>query len=185
MYRRLRSVVLIVTLLFLSFAVVSCGGSSEGDGGNGGNGGGGGGGDFVTLSIDGGTEDTYTEAHDSAIECDPRVDWASSQIILYNNYLGSSDWEFVFDIMLINDEVGTYDVATPADGVNVVYILDELTQYYANFSLSNSSGTITITRADSRIEGTFDVVVVDSDDGNPISLSGSFGVDSGNTLSCS
>ena len=48
-------------------------------GGGGGGGGGGQGGDFVSLSVNGGPENTYTEASGlPSIDCDPRVDWHSA-----------------------------------------------------------------------------------------------------------
>ena len=156
------------------------GGSGNGDGGNGSSGSG----DFLKLTVDVEAESTYSEAFDPDIVCDPRVDWASSQTILWNNHLGSSNWELIFDIMLLNDAVGTYDVTVAADGVNISYILNTVQQYYANFSLSNSTGTVIVTRSDTRIEGTFNIVVVDAGNSNPITLAGSFGVEKGNSLSC-
>jgi len=86
----------------------------------------------------------------------------------------------IFDIMFLDDSVGTYDVTVPADGAQVVYAPNGTT-YLANFA--QGSGTVTVTRSDTRIEGTFDVTVDDGGN-NPINLSGSFGVDSGNSLSC-
>ncbi|UCH82157.1 MAG: hypothetical protein JSW20_05870 [Nitrospiraceae bacterium] len=44
-------------------------------------------GDFVRLSIDGGAETTFTEAFSQTVVCEPRVDWALNQVILYDNYV--------------------------------------------------------------------------------------------------
>jgi hypothetical protein len=181
MIRSLRQKWMVVALLLLPIFLISCGGGGGGGGGGGDNGDGGGS-DFYKLSVGGGGETTYTEAHDPDIVCDPRVDWASNQIILYDNYLGGSNWELIFDIMLFDDSVGTYDVQVAGEAF-VSYIPNS-TPYTTNPNFSNSSGTITVTRSDSRIEGTFDVVVVDAGDSNPIAVTGSFGVESGNSLSC-
>jgi len=169
---------MVVMLSLLSLLFISCGGSSGGGSSPGG--GTSGSDDWVKLKIDNGTEIAYSEAFSAAVTCDPRVDWASNQIILYDNYLGNNNWEMIFDIMFLDDSVGTYDVTVPADGAQVVYAPNGTT-YLANFA--QGSGTVTVTRSDTRIEGTFDVTVDDGGN-NPINLSGSFGVDSGNSLSC-
>jgi len=169
---------MVIMLSLFSLLFISCGGSSGGGSSLGG--GTSGSDDWVKLKIDNGAEIAYTEAFSAAITCDPRVDWASNQIILQDNYLGNSNWEMTFDIMFFDDSVGTYDVTVPADGAQVVYVPNGTT-YLANFV--QGSGTVTVTRSDTRIEGTFDVTVDDGSN-NPINLSGSFGVDSGNSLSC-
>jgi hypothetical protein len=169
-------ILLLLSLSILIITFLGCGGgSSDGSGGSGS-------GDFVKLSIDSGAENTYTEAFSPTIVCDPRVDWAFSQIILYDNYLGSDQWGMIFDIMFISDAVGTYDVTVPGDGLNVSFI-DGSGTYQANFAAVGSSGTVTVTRSDTRIEGTFTINAVDAGS-NTITLSGSFGVDSGVSLSC-
>ena len=183
LFSRLRKKWLILLLLSLSLLIISCngGGSSDGDGGLEGSGGLEGN-DFVRLSINGAAENTYIEAFSPTIVCDPRVDWASNQVVLYDTYLGNSEWDIFFDIMFIDDAVGTYDVLVPGDGVNVVF-MDSSEIYQANFATAGSSGTVTVTRSDTRIEGTFFINAADIDS-NTITLSGSFGVDSGNSLSC-
>lgn len=138
--------------------------------------------DFVRLSIDGGAENTYIEAFSPTIVCDPRVDWAFNQVILYDSYLGGTNWDIIFDIMFISDAVGTYEVSIPGDGLNVSF-LDSGVIYQANFGTAGSSGTVTVDRSDTRIEGTFTINAVDASS-NAITLSGNFGVDSGNSLSC-
>jgi hypothetical protein len=84
--------------------------------------------------------------------------------------------------MFISDVVGTYDVAIPGDGLNVSFI-DSSGTYQANFATAGSSGTVTVTRSDTSIEGTFTINAVDAGS-NTITLSGSFGVDSGISLNC-
>ena len=140
-------------------------------------------GDFIKLSIDSGVENTFTEAFSAAIVCEPRVDWAFNQVILYDTYIGNGQWGMIFDIMFgISDAVGIYDITVQEDGLQVAF-MDGSTNYIANFITAGSSGTVNVTRSDSRIEGTFTITVVDAGS-NPITLSGSFGVDSGNSLSC-
>jgi len=171
------------TILMILFLASGCGGgggnggeSSDGNGNSGS-------GDFVRLSINSGTENTYTEAFSADIVCEPRVDWASNQVILYDNYLGSGQWGMLFDIMFINDAVGTYDITVQADAIQAVFMNGSV-NYTANFITAGSSGSVNVTRADTRIEGSFTITAVDADS-NPITLSGSFGVDNGNSLSCS
>jgi hypothetical protein len=179
MIRSLRQKWMIVALLLLPIFLVSCGGGGGGGGGNGG--GGGGGSDFYKLSVDGGGETTYTEAFSAAAVCDPRVDWYSHHVLLQDNFLGGSNWEMIFDIILSNEAVGTYDVTVSGDGLSVLF-MDSSGAYYANFGTVGSSGTVTVTRSDSsRIEGTYAITAVDGV--NPINLSGSFGVESGFSLS--
>jgi hypothetical protein len=145
-------------------------------------------GDVVILSVDGGANGTYTEAHDPVIECNPRVDWFSNQVLLFDNYTGAGPYngfEMFFDIMFaVTDAVGTYAIS--ADPIQVVLGDSTGTTYTANQILDNSSGTVEVTRSDTRIEGTFNVVLVDAS-GNPgtgPTLTGSFGVDAGASLSC-
>jgi len=47
---------------------------------------------------------------------------------------------------------------------------------------SNSSGTVTVTQSDSRIKGSFTLVVVDNTNGTPTTLTGSFDVEDGITV---
>lgn len=79
----------LVLIMGLCFIVAGCGGGGGGSDGSGGGDSDGDlgleGNDFVKLSIDGGAENTYTEAYSPTIVCDPRVDWHSNQVILYDN----------------------------------------------------------------------------------------------------
>jgi hypothetical protein len=79
----------------------------------------------------------------------------------------------LFDIMFINDAVGIYDITVPADGLQVAFVNGGV-NYMANFVTVGSSGTVNVTRSDTRIEGTFTIIAVDAGS-NPITLSGSFG----------
>ncbi len=173
-----------ITILVILFLASGCGGGggSNGDGNPDGNGNSGSG-DFVKLSIDSGAENTFTEAYSAVIVCEPRVDWASNQVILYDNYIGSGQWDMIFDIMFLNDAVGTYDITAQTDAIQVVFMNGGV-NYTANFITAGSSGTVNVTRSDTRIEGTFTITAVDAGS-NPITLSGSFGVESGHSLSCS
>jgi hypothetical protein len=176
----LKSAVLILVILFLASGCGGGGGNGEGNPDGNGNSGSG---DFVRLSVDSGAENTFTEAYSAVIACEPRVDWASNQVILYDNYTSGGQWDMIFDIMFINDAVGTYDITASADGINVVFMNGSV-NYSANFATAGSSGTVNVTRSDTRIEGTFTITAVDAGS-NSITLSGSFGVESGHSLSCS
>jgi hypothetical protein len=173
----------VITILVILFLASGCGGGGGNDGENSDGNGSSGSGDFVRLSIDSSAENTYTEAFSAAIVCEPRVDWASNQVILYDNYIGAGQWDMIFDIMFISDAVGTYDITAQADAIQAVFMNGSV-NYIANFVTVGSSGTVNVTRSDTRIEGTFTITAVDADS-NPITLSGSFGVDSGNSLNCS
>lgn len=173
--RPIRVLALIVGVFIIAIGCGDDGVDSDGNGSSGS-------GDFVKLSIDSGVENTFTEAFSADIVCDPRVDWAFNQVQLFANYIGGGQWEMLFDIMFITDSVGTYDITVPADGVQVAFMSGGV-NYMANFATVSSSGTVNVTRSDTRIEGAFTVTAVDAGS-NPITLSGSFGVDSGNSLSC-
>ena len=177
MSRSLRKTLMIPLLLSLALLIISCGGGGGSDeiGGTEAD-------DFVRLTIDGDPENIYIEAFNPTITCDPRVDWAFNQVILYDSYLGANQWDMIFDIMFLNDALGTYDVSVSGDGLNVSF-MDSSVIYAANFATPGSSGTVTVTRSDNRIEGTFTINAVDGSS-NTKTLSGSFGVDSGNSLSC-
>ena len=176
----LKSTVTILVILFLASGCGGGGGNGEGNSDGNGNSGSG---DFVKLSIDSGAENTFSEAYSAVIVCEPRVDWASNQVILYDNYIGSEQWDMIFDIMFLNDAVGSYDITASADGIQAIFMNGGV-NYTANFATVGSSGTVNVTRSDERIEGTFTITAVDAGS-NPITLSGSFGVESGNSLSCS
>jgi hypothetical protein len=174
--RLIKILALVVWVFIIAIACGDNGGNSDENGSSES-------GDFVKLSINSGVENTFTEAFSADIVCDPRVDWASSQVILYDNYIGSGNWDILFDIMFgISDAVGNYDITISGDGLQVVFINGGV-NYTANSITAGSSGTVNVTRSDTRIEGTFTITAVDAGS-NPITLSGSFGVDSGNSLSC-
>lgn len=170
--------------LVMAFGLFACGGG--GGGGDAASDGGtpsGGTGDFYKIAINDGTEVTYDEKSGlPAIDCDPRVDWFSNNVILYNNFSGGT-YDTVFDILFIDDSVGTYDITVPADGVVGVYTTGGLA-YQASFGYSNSSGMVEVTRSDTRIEGSFIINTVDGSNNPGPKLAGSFGVDSGVNLSC-
>ena len=140
-------------------------------------------GDFFTMSINGGAQTTYTEASGlPTIDCDPRVDWAFSQVFGLANYTGSgpNGYNMSFGIVFPADTVGTYTVQ--ADNIQALIYNGEF--YAASPILPASSGTVQITRADSRIEGTFTITAVDTLGTNPVNFAGSFGIDAGFSLSC-
>ena len=102
-----------ITMMFL---VTSCGGSdgptnpnqpdlpvSGGDG------------DTMVLSIDGAPNASYQEASGlPEIDCNPRVDWGFSQVVLWDDFTGGSGPngydKFFFIMFPNNDAVGTYTV---------------------------------------------------------------------------
>ena len=123
---------ILLTLMLLA----GCGGGGSGGGENSDGNGGSGSGDFVKLSIDSGAENTFTEAFSAVIVCEPRVDWAFNQVILYNNYIGTGQWNTIFDIMFgISDAVGIYDITDQADALQVVFMNGSV-NYTAKFSNS-------------------------------------------------
>jgi len=141
-------------------------------------------GDFVTLERDGGPGQTYTEATGvPVIDCDPRVDWAAKQVVLWHTFttgLGPNGYDHFFEIMFPNvDTVGTYTV----QGDNLQALFYDGTYYSASPIFPGTSGTVQVTRSDTRIEGVFDITVVDTTQAS-LRLSGSFGVDSGFSLVC-
>jgi hypothetical protein len=176
----MRYLKVLAVFVVMTFLTVACGGGGDNSDGNGNSGSG----DFVKLSINSSTENTYTEAYSAEIVCEPRVDWAFNQVILYDNYIGTGQWDMLFDIMFgISDAVGIYDITDREDAIQAIFMNNNV-NYTANFVTVGSSGTVNVTRSDTRIEGTFTITAVDIDS-NPITLSGSFGVDNGNSLSCS
>jgi hypothetical protein len=141
-------------------------------------------GDFVTMSINGGPASTYTEASGlPAIDCDPRVDWASYQVILWSDFIGGSGpngYDVLLDIMFpAADTVGTYTVQ--GDFLQALFYNGG--NYMASPAFPTSSGTVEVTRSDTRIEGTFNIMVIDTTAAS-VTLTGSFGVDGGWSLSC-
>lgn len=143
-------------------------------------------GDFLTLSVNGGAQSTYAEASGlPAIDCDPRVDWAFNQIIGYANYTngsGPAGYDMFFDVIFaLDDTVGTYTV----QGDFCQVLIYNGNTYTASPAYSTTSGTINVARADTRIEGTFNVTAVDTSGATLVGFSGSFGVEKGISLSCS
>lgn len=140
--------------------------------------------DFVTLSRDGGAEVGVHEASGLPnIDCDPRVDWGYSQIVMWKGYTGAAGtgYETVFDIMFpLADSVGTYTVH---DNSLQAYYHDGV-DYMASPIHATSAGTVVVTRSDSHIEGSFDFTLVDASETTTISLAGTFGVQRGFSLSC-
>jgi hypothetical protein len=162
----------------------SCGGGSEGTTGTGG-GGGNSNADWITLSVDGAPEVTYTEASGlPAIDCDPRVDWGANQVVFWQNFTagnGPNGYERFMDVLFpAVDTVGTYTVQ--GDYCQVLFYNG--INFGAGPQWNTSTGTVQVTRSDTRIEGTYTFVVVDVDETTSHTLTGSFGIDAGFSLSC-
>jgi hypothetical protein len=141
--------------------------------------------DFITMSVDGGGAVTYAEASGlPTIDCNPRVDWASYQVVLWDDFtggIGPNGYDKFFEVMFpAADTVGTYTVQ--GDFCQSLYY--DGSNYTASPILNTSSGTVQVTRSDTRIEGTFTITVVDAAETTSINLTGSFGVDRGWSLSC-
>ena len=141
--------------------------------------------DFITQSRNGGPESTYIEASGlPTIDCDPRVDWAASQVVLWHTFTGTgavNGYDHFFEIMFpVADTVGTYTVQ------NFLQALVYDGQFYSAGPFPpGSSGTVEVTRSDTlRIEGTYALTVVDSAQTDSLRLSGRFGIDNGFSLSC-
>jgi len=175
----LRQTWILAGLLLIPLLIVACGGGGGG-GSVGGNGSGGG--DFLKLAVDSGGETTYTETYDAATVCDPRVDWVGTpQIMLLSNFNGSQWSEQLVINFDLTDAVGVYDVN--AGEVMALYTAGGVTKAAWDLSTySNSSGTVTVTQSDSRIKGSFTLVVVDNTNSNPTTLTGSFDVEDGITV---
>jgi hypothetical protein len=142
-------------------------------------------GDFMTLSVNGGPQTTYTEASGlPSVDCDPRVDWASNQVVGWANYAngnGPNGYDLFFEIMFpAVDTVGTYTV----QGGNLHAMFYNGDFYTASPTRPATSGSVLVTRRDWRIEGTFSITALDSDGTTSVHFAGSFGVDDGFSLSC-
>ena len=140
--------------------------------------------DFLTVSANGGAATKYTEKSGLPdIDCDPRVDWAFNQIVGWADFTngpGPNGYDLMMDIMFAaKDTVGTYSV----QGDFVQVLIYNGTFYTASPVFGTTSGTVVVTRADTRIEGTYDVTASDSS-GTLVDFSGSFGVASGFDLDC-
>lgn len=170
----------------LSSVLASCSGD---DGPSGTAGPGGGGeltGDFVTLSIDGGNAVTSTEASGLPdIDCDPRIDWASNQVVLWSQFTGGggpSGYDTFLDVMFpVDDAVGTYSVH--GDMLQALFYQNGVS-YGASPIYPNSAGTVEVTRSDERIEGNFTFTLLDETGTKSLTLTGDFGIDAGWSLSC-
>lgn len=142
-------------------------------------------GDFVSVSVDGGAQTMYIESSGlPSIDCDPRVDWAFTQVIGWADFTnggGPNGYDVFLDLLFpAADTVGTYTV----QGDNMQAIFYSGQYFTASPILPASSGTVQITRSDSRIEGTFTLTAVDTLGTNPVNFAGNFGIDSGISLSC-
>jgi hypothetical protein len=143
-------------------------------------------GDEITLSIDGAPERSFVEASGLPdIDCDPRVDWASYQLVMWHDYTdgqGPNGYELFFDIMFpATDDVGTYTV----HGESLQALLySNGVNYSASPILAPSSGTVTVTRSDTSIEGNYTFTLVDATGQNTVTVTGSFAVGGGWSLSC-
>lgn len=143
-------------------------------------------GDEITMSVDGAPQQSYVEASGLPdIDCDPRVDWGSNQVVMWHDYTdgaGPNGYELFFDIMFPNnDDVGTYTVQ--GDYLQALLHLNGM-DYSASPILGSSIGSVTVTRSDTRIEGTYTITLVDAGEQNLITVTGSFAVDAGWSLSC-
>jgi len=76
--------------------------------------------------------------------------------------------------------VGTYTV----HGESFQTLFHNGADYSASPIMDTSSGTVVVTRSDTRIEGTFNIVVVDAAETTSLTLTGSFGIQKGFSLSC-
>ncbi|MDH3214861.1 MAG: hypothetical protein OEN01_01055 [Candidatus Krumholzibacteria bacterium] len=183
-YRIVKTISDVTLVLSFLIPLGSCGGDGGSQGTTAVNGGDAGG-DFVKLSLDGGTESTHNEASGLPnIDCDPRVDWAFSQVVLWDNHTGGSGpngYELFLEIMFpAVDTVGTYTV----HGDSFQALFYNGVNYAASPLFSTSAGTVNVTRSDARIEGTYNITVVDMGETASINLTGSFGIDAGFSLSC-
>jgi len=141
---------------------------------------------FVALSINGGPEITHTEGSGlPATACDPRVDWYLYQVLLYENFTngaGPNGYDFFFGFLFpLADSVGTYTVQGDKLEAHFYY---NGTRYLAHPNVDTSDGTVTVTRSDDRIDGTFSVTVVEYQGTTTLPLTGHFSVHSGYSTSC-
>jgi len=143
-------------------------------------------GDEIVFAMDGDPPRSFVEASGLPdIDCDPRVDWAANQIALWYDFTdgsGPNGYELFLDIIFPNnDDVGTYTVH--GDSLQAILYANGV-NYAASPIVGASSGTVTVTRSDERIEGTFTITLVDEGGQNTVTLTGSFAVDGGWSLSC-
>lgn len=177
--------VVFCTILLGAAALASCGGDNTSSPGPAKTAPPGGTGDILTMSVNGGPTTVYAEKSGlPSIDCDPRVDWAFSQVVGWANFVGGAGpngYELFIDIMFpLEDTVGTYTVQG-----DFVQVLVYNQQYYtASPAYPATSGTVEVTRADTRIEGTYDVVAADSAGTVFVTFAGTFDVARGVSLSC-
>jgi hypothetical protein len=138
------------------------------------------------MSMNGASEATYFEASAlPSIDCDPRVDWGASQVILWSDFTngdGPNGYELFFEIMFpVADSVGTYTVH--GDFLQA-FLHESGSDYAASPLLTTSSGTVHVTRSDDRIEGDYAITLVDAEETTSVTMTGRFGVDRGFSLSC-
>jgi len=137
------------------------------------------------MSVNGGPATTYAELSGlPSIDCDPRVDWAFSQIVGWSDFTngtGPNGYELFIDIMFPRaDTVGTYTVQ--GDFIQVLVYNQEF--YSASPVYPATSGTVQVTSSDTRIEGTYNVVAADTSGTSLVNFAGTFGVSRGVSLSC-
>jgi hypothetical protein len=140
--------------------------------------------DFITMSVNGGPLTTYIEASGLPnIDCDPRVDWSFNQVVGWANFTngsGPNGYDLLFDIMFPGaDTVGTYTV----QGDWIQAVIYDGVSYGAGPGSGLTSGTVQVTRSDTRIEGTYTFTAIDSL-GTLVDFAGAFGVEAGFSLSC-
>ena len=136
--------------------------------------------DTFTLSVAGGPETTYTEGSGTTIDCDPRIDWYFSQVHLYANYTngsGPNGYDYYFGILFpFRDGVGTYTVHD--DSLYVSF--QPGPRYIATPLVPTADGTVVVTRSDDRIEGTFNMTLVEyPQQSTTTTVTGRFNIDSG------
>ena len=136
--------------------------------------------DTFTVSVDGGPETTYTEGPGAAIECDPRIDRYFYQVHLYANYTNGSGpygYDYYFGIVFpFRDGVGTYSVHD--DSLYVSF--QPGPRYIATPLVPAADGVVDVTRSDDRIEGTFDMTLVEyPGQATTVSVAGRFNMKNG------
>ena len=183
----LRTILVTAGVMLLTLGAFGCGGG----GGNGsevtgtGSTGGSATGDNIVLSINGQSAVTYNETSGFPLAggYDPRIDFASSQVIMYRGFNGS-DFDVYLDFMFLDTSVGDYFIA---NGNVLVAYLPNGTNYSASMVYPNSNGIISVTRNDGvRFQGTFDVDMVNAAAGTGapvvLNITGSFDVKPGHDL---
>lgn len=185
--RSFKYVIVTAAVVLLTIGAIGCGGGGAGGAGNTGTGstGGTGSADTITMSENGQSAVTYNETSGlpAAGGYDPRIDFASSQVIMYRDFNGS-DFNVYLDLMFLDSAVGDYYIG---NGDVLVAYISYGTNYGASIVYPNSNGVISVTRNDGvRMQGTFDVDLVDmgAGTGAPVvlNITGIFDVKPGHDL---